>query len=1411
MKASVATGARALLAALLSVLVGVGALATPAGADTAPPAPATPVNPVTVSADALPTVQINGVAWAQVVVGNTVYVAGRFTSARPAGARAGTSETPRNNLLAYDVRTGELITSFAPSLNQQALALAASPDGRRLYVGGDFTQADGQARYRVAAYDTATGQLVSTFRPAVNAQVRAIAATDTTVYVGGTLTAVGSTARNRLAAFRASDGALLPWAPQPGVGSTAGNKDGNTATSNQVMAMVLAGPSGQVVVGGRFDTLNGTKATGVGALDGVTGATRPFAANRYITNQGVNSAVYSLSSDGTNVYGTAYDYYGPGSLEGTFVARADGGGVVWFADCRGDTYSVFPAGGVVYTASHAHDCANIGSFTETTPRTHWYANAYSLAPHGTNSTANNWNGGRLAGQPSPAHLAWQPAFDAGSVTGQYQAAWSVAANADYVVYGGEFPYAGGRAQQGLVRFAVPRIAPNRSGPVTTPPAPTATPIQGAVRLSWPATWDRDNESLTYRVYRDATGTTPACEVTAPTRAWRLPTLACSDTSATAGSHRYQVTVSDAFGNRVSSAWTTVTVPASSSGTRARAYEQVVAGDGAVAHWPLGESSGTTAFDHSGTADGTLNAGVTRGAAGAIAGDRDTAYRFSGTSTGHLTATAAAAPGPQVFSVEAWFQTTTTNGGKIVGYGNARTGTSTAYDRHLYMDAQGRVLFGVRNGTNRTVSSTAALNDGRWHHVVGTLGRAGMSLYVDGRLVATDPAVVSASAFTGYWRIGGDKSWATGLDWFAGQVDEVAVYPTVLPAATVAEHHLVGTSGTVPNTAPTAAFTAAVNGLAVAVDGSGSADAEGPLTTYRWDFGNGTTGTGATASHTYAAAGTYTVRLTVTDAAGATATATRSVTVTAPPAPEPPATGVVARDAFGREVTGGWGAADLGGTWTVVGSTAAATVTGGSGRISAAVGGTSAATLPVPVRDADVRADVVVEKAPTGGGSFVSVVSRSAGAERYTTQLRYSATGSVTASLTRVSGGAETVLGSYRLPANYTPGTVLEVRFATEGTGTTTLRAKVWPAGTAEPAAWQVTATDTTAVLQRAGAVRVDLYHSSTATTAQTVRLDDLQVVDTGAPAAPANTAPTAAFTSSVSGLTVAVDGSGSADAEGPLTGHAWDFGDGTTGTGATATRTYAAAGTYTVRLTVTDAAGATGTVTRAVTVTAPAPEPETPEPPADTALARDAFGRTVTGGWGTADRGGAWVIGGSAANATVADGSGRLAAAAGAGINAQLPFSAQDVALQAGVVLQQAPTGGGSYVTLVSRNGAGSTRYGLQLRYSATGSVTATLVRTVNGAETALGAYRLPTTHTPGTVLTVRFETAGAGTTALRAKVWAAGTAEPADWQVQATDTTAALQRAGTVRVDLYQSANATSTQAVRVDDLWAGPAGTTP
>ncbi|WP_212719536.1 PKD domain-containing protein [Blastococcus sp. CCUG 61487] len=985
---------RAALAGLLALLLLAGALglALPgtARADSAPLDPADPATPTTVTADALPTVQINGVVWSQVVVGTTVYAAGEFTRARPAGAPAGTQETVRNNFLAYDIRTGELITSFAPDLDGPALAVAASPDGSRVYVGGDFTVANGQQRRRIAAYSTATGQLVPEFRPTMYGRVHAIATSGNTVYVGGAFPQVGSASRHRLAAFSAG-GELLPWNPIPGPGPIL-NHDGNTNTSDVVRALVVTGGGSQVVVGGHFDTLNGVKATGVGALDAVTGATRPFAINQRITNQGVNGAINHLSTDGTTVYGTAYDFYGPGNLEGGFAATADGGEVVWINDCHGDTYSSFPLNGAVYIAGHPHVCANIGGFHEHSPRIHRYATAVSAAPTGTVGPATLTNsrvrpdgtivstsqrqypssGTLLAGQPAPSLLTWFPTMSIGSYTQQYQAGWSVAGNDQYVVFGGEFPRVNGVGQQGLVRYALPSTAPNRVGPAAGPLSPSVdSPLGGMVRVAWSTTNDQDNEHLVYRVYRDGDDRTPIHETTRSSIWWSPQPMGFVDLGVSPGTHTYRVSAFDAHGNRANSPWMSVQVTAGSIAQRA--YGDAVRGDGATHYWPLGERSGSTAYDYASAGDLAVRSASgstpTQGVAGAVTGDPDTAYRFNATSSGAnrgILSTQTAVAGPQTFTAEAWFRTTSTAGGKILGFGSSATGNSSNYDRHIYLNTAGRLNFGVYPGAERVITSPAAYNDGQWHHVAASLSPAGMALYVDGVLVGSRTDTTSAQVYNGYWRVGGDTSWS-GAAYFAGEIDEVAIYPVALSADRVANHHSLGATGSAINLAPTAAFTSTVSDLAAAFDGSGSTDEDGTVVAHDWDFGDGGTATGATAQHTYAEAGTYTVTLRVTDDAGATAETSREVTVTAPPPNVAPTAaftvaasglsvsvdGTTSADTDGSVVAYGWDFGDGG------------TATGATAQHVYAEAGTYTVTLQVTDDDGDTATaeqSVTVERA-----------------------------------------------------------------------------------------------------------------------------------------------------------------------------------------------------------------------------------------------------------------------------------------------------------------------------------------------------------------------------------------------------------------------------------------------------------------
>ena len=100
-----------------------------------------------------------------------------------------------------------------------------------------------------------------------------------------------------------------------------------------------------------------------------------------------------------------------------------------------------------------------------------------------------------------------------------------------------------------------------------------------------------------------------------------------------------------------------------------------------------------------------------------------------------------------------------------------------------MRNDGKLSFGVSSGGQQTVVSPAAYNDGLWHHVVATQGPAGMRLYVDGIERGANAAVTTGQSYTGYWRAGGDRCWTgTTSSYFAGALDEVAVYPRALPAA-----------------------------------------------------------------------------------------------------------------------------------------------------------------------------------------------------------------------------------------------------------------------------------------------------------------------------------------------------------------------------------------------------------------------------------------------------------------------------------------------------------------------------------------------------------------------------------------------------------------------------------------------------
>lgn len=746
-------------------LVVVGSPAAPAAADPAP-VQARPAGVVT--ADSLPTAQINGVAWTQLVIGNTVYVGGDFSSARPAGSPAGQNETPRRNLLAYNLTTGALITGFAPTMNAQVKALAASPDGRTLYVGGQFTAVGSVAKGRIAAFDTTDGLLKTTFTAKVDYTVSAMVATADTLYVGGAFSNSGGQTRTRLAAFTATTGALTAWAP---------TADGT------VHSMALSPDGSKIVLGGMFQNLGAVPALGIGAVDARTGAViQPWKTNAVFSSGGPNASVLTLSSDGTSIYGGVYKYNSTGALEGTFKIDPNDGTVQWLSDCHGDVYGVWAGPSAVYQVGHSHYCGNQLGWPQ--PQVWNYNRSIAYTKNATGTLTRDAIGGTYASYPgvaAPSLFSWFPRLDAGTFTGKTQAAWTVSGNADYVVLGGEFPTVNGVAQQGLARFAVRPLAPHVQGPRLSGSSylPSLTsPRSGVVRVNATADWDRDDRTLTHRIQRNtspATSWTTVSTRTLNSAEWERPAFGYVDSGLTPGAtYSYRILVTDADGNSVTGGTSTVTV-ASAGGVTS--YGQTVLDQGASLYWPLDESTGR-ARDLAGFAEGVPNTGVTRGTAGAISGNAATT--FSGAAGGDLAAAGTTTPG-DTFTVQAWFRTTSTKGGRIIGFSDLPTGTSAHRDRQIWMNNGGLVSFGVYGAAPVTVTGAKAYNDGGWHQAVATLGSNGMALFVDGVRVASRTDVTAGEKYIGTWRVGGDSlaGWSGSAGWFAGAIDEVSIYPTVL--------------------------------------------------------------------------------------------------------------------------------------------------------------------------------------------------------------------------------------------------------------------------------------------------------------------------------------------------------------------------------------------------------------------------------------------------------------------------------------------------------------------------------------------------------------------------------------------------------------------------------------------------------
>jgi hypothetical protein len=269
--------------------------------------------------------------------GKTVFIAGSFTAVRPPGASAGTQEVTRNNAAAFNVATNTLLP-WNPNVNNTVWGMGLSPDGSKVYLGGDFTTAQGASRNHFAAVDASSGTpLAGTAN--VNARVEAVLASPdgTRVYIGGLFHKVSGATHNLVAALTASGSLVSTFKASVTQYATATCPP---RCSPVVASLALSGT--RLYIGGHFGLLDGVGRDNVGAVDASTGTSvSSYDASVFhtTTNQNQKNMVYQILPYGTHVYLCGDFYYvdgvvapniastlsSDGSLDTSFHGSTDGG------------------------------------------------------------------------------------------------------------------------------------------------------------------------------------------------------------------------------------------------------------------------------------------------------------------------------------------------------------------------------------------------------------------------------------------------------------------------------------------------------------------------------------------------------------------------------------------------------------------------------------------------------------------------------------------------------------------------------------------------------------------------------------------------------------------------------------------------------------------------------------------------------------------------------------------------------------------------------------------------------------------------------------------------------------------------------------------------------------------------------
>jgi hypothetical protein len=292
-----------------------------------------------------------------------------------------------------------------------------------------------------------------------------------------------------------------------------------------------------------------------------------------------------------------------------------------------------------------------------------------------------------------------------------------------------------------------------------------------IDLSWQ---DNATDETGFTVERSPDGST----WTIVTSSLPADATSYADTGLSPGTtYLYRVKASNANG---SSAYSNT-----ASATAMLTYRQAVLADGAVGYWRLAEASGAAVDEAGHAAGGAYTGGVTRGVPGALVTDPNLAARFDGTSGYVSVPDNGFLHVGDVFSYELWVKRGATLGvtQRLLHKGGGTASLGFGTNNKV-------VLIPGGAGTAALATSTIAITDQNWHHIVATKDGATTRLYIDGvdrTAAGTNTTMTSNTTALNIGRA------TTNSAYFDGTLDEVAIYPSALTSQQILTHYQAGTT------------------------------------------------------------------------------------------------------------------------------------------------------------------------------------------------------------------------------------------------------------------------------------------------------------------------------------------------------------------------------------------------------------------------------------------------------------------------------------------------------------------------------------------------------------------------------------------------------------------------------------------